>query len=166
MSADLALKLASAGAAGVAALALLIWNLAHTRLVAAAKDSNAKNKSLLEDLAKQLSGYQKLVFGALIAAVVVQLGLPFVQQPAPAPDRDLVLSINPDDETVSKYMPVVRKDGQPVEPGSGKKAIFNFAVTRQIDVDVMKMRDYIRDRENVIAEVAVTAANKTGQLGR
>lgn len=141
---ELVLRIASTGAVGVACLALYLWHRSFSDLLkfAGGTDHHQGDGSQLKLLAQQLTGYQKIMVGALVAAVLVQLATPLLEK-ANSPVHTVRLSVQPIEDALTSYMPEVRHESQPLAPKA--PGMFEVRVDKptNFDVNVLKMRDRI-----------------------
>jgi hypothetical protein len=159
---ELVFRIAGTGAIGVACLALYFWRTAYGQLVQYASQPAAHDTGQLAVLANELNGYQRLVIGALVASVAVQLVAPLVDRigPPPATNHAVKLNVRPLDGTVSKFMPQLWKDGDVLKPTQAGSFSVIVDKASNFDVDVLPMRDYINRLQDITNNMAVSHAAK------
>jgi hypothetical protein len=169
---ELVFRIASAGAIGVACLALYFWRTAYGQLLQHA-DRGQGASERLRLLAGQLSSYQRLVVGALAASVAVQLLTPIIDRAIPqaAPTRHPVtIKLLPDSEDayVGKHPPTLSQNGVRIDEikGSGWRSVVekeSFFL-----VDILTMRDHVRSLEGLNQSLAKEASRSpvSGESGR
>lgn len=168
---ELVFRIASTGAIGVACLALYFWRTAYGQLLQTTGGGPEATERLAV-LAGQLSGYQKLVIGALAASVGVQLLGPIIDRTVvpPKTEHPVTITMHPDTEDVyvSKHPPTLSKNGKRI--ASTKGAGWEAVVEKEsvFLIDILPMRDHARSLEAInesLAKAASTPA-KPGETGR
>lgn len=158
---ELITRAISAGAVGVAALALYLWHKAYSELLQYASRQADHSELKLNVLAAQLKSYQNLVLIALVISAGVQIGTSLLE-------RTVILRMSPVDESIKNYLPNVSKNGKVLilrVNGDGMNYEEKVSGVANFDISFLRLRDRIRDAENIALTSAKSQAERHPGMG-